>query len=74
MNETGRLLDGYLTEPELAAEFKKTRRAVQRWREEGIGPPYTRNGKTVIYNIESARTWLKSREIGAVRTRRVTRA
>jgi hypothetical protein len=76
MKETVRqsLLEDYLTEPELAKELKKSERTVQRWRKKRVGPPYTLNGETVLYHIESAKTWLKAGEINPVPRSRVRQA
>ncbi len=67
------LLDGYLTEDQLAGETGKTVRTLQAWRQRGIGPPYLNYGKTVYYSREAFLAWLKAQEQGPVRTRRQTR-
>jgi hypothetical protein len=52
------LLDGYVTEAELAAELDKDPRTLLRWRKLGIGPPFTMAGIKPMYNVERAREWL----------------
>jgi len=64
------ILDHYLTEEELAAKLKIKRSTLQRWRRLGIGPPYTRRGKTPLYHDESAAQWLRDGEIKPRRSRR----
>lgn len=57
-----KLLDEFFTRPELAAEFGKSERTLERWERLGIGPPVTRLGNTPIYCIEGARAWLRAQE------------
>ena len=40
-----RLLDGYLSENELAEQLGRARRTLQEWRAKRIGPPFTRIGR-----------------------------
>jgi hypothetical protein len=56
------LLDGYATEPELARELKRSERTLIRWRVMREGPPVTFVGRTPMYNLASAREWLRARE------------
>lgn len=56
------VLEGYLTRDELAAKLKKSKRTLDRWNVLRIGPPRTICGRMILYNIESAREWLASRE------------
>ncbi|WFU37596.1 helix-turn-helix domain-containing protein [Bradyrhizobium sp. CB82] len=56
------ILAHYLTEPELAAQLKKSRRALQVWRHQHKGPPWTQVGSTVFYAEDSVRAWLKALE------------
>jgi hypothetical protein len=65
------LLEGYLTETELATELDKDPRTLLRWRKLRIGPPFTMNGVMPIYNIEKARQWLAA---GGTASRRQTAA
>ena len=57
-----RFLGDFLTEKELAAEIGRSIRHLKRWRAQGLGPPYTRIGRTPLYHVESVRQWLKSSE------------
>jgi hypothetical protein len=58
----GRTLADYLTEDELASRLGKSRRTIERWREQRTGPPPTFVGKTVRYFWPSVLGWLRSRE------------
>jgi hypothetical protein len=60
------ILEGYITEQELADQLGRKRSTVERWRRLKIGPPFVRNGKTPLYHIESSQAWLRS---GGVRPR-----
>jgi hypothetical protein len=64
------LLADYFTEVELARELRKSTRTVKRWRALRSGPPWTQNGKEVLYRIESAREWLRSQQVQPVRERK----
>jgi hypothetical protein len=57
------LSDYGLTEEEAAAELKKKPSTLERWRRERKGPPWTYNGKTVIYPREGLREYLRSGEV-----------
>jgi hypothetical protein len=67
MDETNKLLNGYLTEPELARELKRSERTLIRWRVEREGPPVTFVGRTPMYRLDSAIAWLRGRETRAIR-------
>jgi hypothetical protein len=69
-DQTNKLLTGYLTEEELARELRRSARTIFRWRNARNGPPFTLIGRKPMYRIESAREWLRARE---VRIRRGTR-
>jgi hypothetical protein len=62
-----RLLDGYVTETELARELKRSERTLIRWRVKREGPPVTFVGRTPMYRLDSAIAWLKSRETRGIR-------
>ena len=57
-----RVLDGYMTEDQLAAEIGRSVRTLARWRALGEGPPVTRIGRQILYRESSARAWLESLE------------
>jgi hypothetical protein len=63
------ILDGYIGEQELAAQLKRKRSTLERWRRLRLGPPFVRNGKTPLYHVESAQAWLRS---GGFKPRRST--
>jgi hypothetical protein len=54
------ILEGYITERELAAQLGRKPSTVERWRRLRIGPPFVRNGKTPLYHVETAHAWLRS--------------
>jgi hypothetical protein len=64
------LREGYWTQPEFAAQVKRTERTLERWRSEGKGPPVTWLGQEPIYRIEAAQAWLRSLEKPMPRERR----
>jgi phage terminase Nu1 subunit (DNA packaging protein) len=57
-----RFLGEYLTEAQLAAELGRSVRHIKRWRSVGLGPPFTRIGRSAVYRIEAVRAWIESRE------------
>ena len=62
-----RVLDGYLTQAELAAELDVSDRTVARWNAEGTGPPRVLVGRKPYYGVSSARQWLESRSRATLR-------
>ena len=57
------LLDDFWTQEQLAQELHVTQRTLQRWEEQGIGPPMIAIGWTTrLYKKSSARAWLAARE------------
>jgi hypothetical protein len=64
-----KLLEDYLTEVEMAAELGKAVRTLQLWRAQRKGPPWTQNGREVLYHRDSGRAWLRSQEHQPVRER-----
>jgi hypothetical protein len=56
------VLDGYMTEEELAAEIGRGVRTLARWRSLGEGPPYVRLGRQLFYKRASASAWLAGLE------------
>jgi hypothetical protein len=55
------LLEGYITEKQLAELLGRTIRTLQLWRKERTGPPVTKIGATTFYEIEGVRAWLRSK-------------
>jgi hypothetical protein len=60
--ESPSLLANYLSESQLAAEFKKTRRTLQLWRQQRTGPAVTLIGREVYYSRDAVKAWLASLE------------
>lgn len=57
---TDEILDGYLTEQDLARQLGKSTRTIQRWAALRIGPPRTLIGQTVYYHVDDLRDWIKA--------------
>lgn len=51
-------LDEHVSEAQLAAEFGKSPRTLQRWRRMGEGPAHIRLGDTVMYRRSAVTAWL----------------
>jgi helix-turn-helix protein len=60
-----RLLDGYLTEKELARELQRTMRTLREWRHDKYGPPATIIGRTPYYARASVLKWMENQENAA---------
>ena len=56
------VLDGYITEAELARQLNCSVRTLQRFAEKGEGPPRTRIGRLIYYNYQHVREWLLEQE------------
>ena len=56
-----------LTEEELAARRGITPRAQRGQRQNGTSPPYTRDGKRVVYSWSRYLEWLRRNEVQPVR-------
>jgi predicted DNA-binding transcriptional regulator AlpA len=63
------VLEGYLRREELAEQFGLSPRTIDRWEALRKGPPRVCVGRTILYNIQSVREWLLSRERQAFSTR-----
>jgi hypothetical protein len=63
------LLTGYMVEPEMAEARHKKPRTLRLERQRGDGPPWVRDGRTILYPIDGFREWLKARERHPVRER-----
>ena len=61
------LLDDYLDDPALAAEFDVSIRTIWRWRAERTGPATTYVGKKPYTHIDDAARWLKDHRREPVR-------
>ena len=49
------MVDGYLTETQLATVLRRTKRTLRIWRAKGLGPAYTRVGNSVVYRDKALR-------------------
>ena len=56
------ILDGFITREQLAVELGKSTRTIDRWEVRRIGPPRVIVGRTILYRVESVRSWLQSCE------------
>jgi hypothetical protein len=56
------ILDGYISEAELALQLKRSVRTLQRLAARRLGPPRTKIGRLIFYNVEHIREWLAQQE------------
>ena len=61
--DTGGLLDGYLTEQQLADELDVTIRTLRNWRAVGETPRPTRIGKRLFFARDDCQAWLQRQRI-----------
>jgi hypothetical protein len=57
-----KLLDGYLTKEELAAELGYSSVSLKRWLAVGYGPTPTYLGPSILFSRESVTKWLREQE------------
>jgi hypothetical protein len=50
---------GFLNEEQQAEELGVTVRTIRRWRKDGTGPAFTRNGQQVLYRADWTQQWLE---------------
>jgi Bacterial RNA polymerase, alpha chain C terminal domain/Helix-turn-helix domain len=62
LGTTARVLNGYLTPPELAAQLGVCQRTLARWDRDRTGPPRSVVGRRILYRAESVTAWLAKRE------------
>jgi RNA polymerase alpha subunit/helix-turn-helix protein len=62
LGTTARVLNGYLTPPELAAQLDVCERTLARWHRDRTGPPRTVVSRRILYRIESVTAWLAKSE------------
>lgn len=67
---TNRLMDGYVTETEMAAARRIEKRTLRAERQRGDGPPWLRISNQIFYETAAFRAWLKSIEHHPVRARK----
>lgn len=56
------ILDGYISEADLARQLNRSVRTLQRLAARRLGPPRTIVGRLIFYNIEHVREWLSQQE------------
>ena len=66
------VLDGYISEADLARQLHRSVRTLQRLAARRLGPPRTKIGRLIFYNIEHVRDWISQQEqprkpVGSVR-------
>ena len=65
----GKILDGFITEKQLAKLLGRGERTVARWRKQQIGPPFVKNGREIFYNVDASRAWLAAGGTAGVRNK-----
>jgi hypothetical protein len=63
------LLQGYISEAELADELGLSLRRVRHMKQMRTGPPFSTFGQTTLYSRDAVLAWLKSLEVAPPRTR-----
>jgi hypothetical protein len=56
------VLDGYISEADLARQLNRSVRTLQRLAARRLGPPRTKIGRLVFYNVAHIRDWLSQQE------------
>jgi hypothetical protein len=56
------VLDGYISEADLARQLNRSVRTLQRLAARRLGPPRTIVGRLIFYDIEHVREWLSQQE------------
>jgi predicted DNA-binding transcriptional regulator AlpA len=56
------VLEGFISEPDLARQLHRSVRTLQRLAATRSGPPRIKIGRSVYYKIESVRAWLAQLE------------
>ena len=62
------ILAGYAPEDEIAKARGIGKRTLRVERQRGMGPPFVKIGKQILYPIEGFRNWLKANERHPVRS------
>jgi hypothetical protein len=62
------ILAGYAPEDEIAKARGVGKRTLRAERQRGMGPPFVKIGKQILYPIEGFRNWLKANERHPVRS------
>ena len=56
------VLDGYISEANLARQLNRSVRTLQRLAARRLGPPRTKIGRLIFYNVEHVRDWISQHE------------
>src|ERR1700674_3398220 len=72
--DTPKILDGYLSESQLAGELNKNIRTLKRWHELRVGPARTFIGRAIFYRRDSVLAWLAGKEQRKTRTSKRVRS
>jgi hypothetical protein len=56
------LRDGWISDKQMAEVREKSPRAQRDERQKGLGPPWTRDGRDILYSVQGYREWLASNE------------
>ena len=56
------VLDGFISEADLARQLNRSARTLQRLAARRLGPPRIKVGRLVFYNIEHVRDWIAQLE------------
>ena len=73
MSDTPSFMKGYRKPPEQAKLLGKTERTLAAWRKKREGPPWTLNGKDILYHDDWTAAWLRAGKKEPVRERRRSR-
>jgi hypothetical protein len=55
--------EGYLTKSQLAQRMGRTQRTLDNWHRNHIGPPRTKFGGVILYNIATYKQWLAAQSL-----------
>jgi predicted DNA-binding transcriptional regulator AlpA len=58
----GSIVGEYMEPPELSRDLGISKRTLDRWHRQRIGPPRTVIGRTILYRRTAVQEWLRSRE------------
>jgi len=61
-------IPGYTPEANMAEQLGVAVRTLRKWRQQGLGPAYTKFGKQVHYRDASRDAWLRRQEVEPVRS------
>jgi excisionase family DNA binding protein len=58
----------YITVSDAADALGVSKRTLDRWESQRVGPPRTKIGRTSLYRAEALEAWMRDRETSPVRT------